>query len=114
MYELPTTLAVATSIEHARSMQTSTAAPVTPDAFCQVNVGDCVVVTDADMGRSGRGGAMSHTAPLTTNPAAHVKPHVAPLQVAVPFAGAVHGASPHVPPHVVSAELLAQVFPQAW
>ena len=39
-----------------------------------------------------------------------VKPHDVPSQVAVPFAGAVHGVV-HVVPQVATAEFDAQVLP---
>jgi hypothetical protein len=42
-----------------------------------------------------------------------VKPHDVPLQVAVPFAGAVHGVV-HEAPHVATAVFDTQVPPQSW
>ena len=45
------------------------------------------------------------------SPPAHVKPH-APLQVAVPLTGAVHGL--HVGPHLFTSSSAAHSAPHAW
>jgi hypothetical protein len=52
----------------------------------------------------------THAVPHKWKPELHVKPHVVPLQVAVAFAGGVHGVQ-NVP-QVRMLELEAQVLPQ--
>ena len=59
-----------------------------------------------------RGSRPDTHAPLhAVNPALHVNPQRAPVQVATPFAGAEHGV--HDAPHVVTDVLSAHALPHA-
>ena len=55
---------------------------------------------------------LTQSAPQACEPALQLWPQVAPLQVAVPFDGGVHGV--HAPPQVATSRLLTQAPPQRW